>query len=102
MDIEKISLKKRKPLTKEQIDALAKKLDEEKNLNPFQIEDTKELTSMYSLNSKYPNALEELFKRYTYLYKNKELILALCIRPAIDYEEVKQNIKDFKKESKRK
>lgn len=102
MDIEKISLKKRKPLTKEQIDALRKKLEEEKHLNPFQIEDTKELTSIYSLNSKYPNALEELLKRYTYLYENKELISALCIRSAIDYEEVKQNIKDFKKESRRK
>ena len=95
-DLKKYSLIKREPWTKEQIDELAKNLEKEKHTNPFQEENIKE----YSLSD--IDTKEELLKRYTYLYENKELILALCIRPAIDYEEVKQNIKDLKKETKRK
>lgn len=42
----------------------------------------------------YPR--EELIKRYTYLYNNKELILALCIKKDIDRDNIENKIKETK------
>lgn len=42
----------------------------------------------------YPK--EELLKRYTYLYNNKELVLALCIRKDTDKENIENKIIETK------
>ena len=41
----------------------------------------------------YTCEINELVKRYIYLYQNKELILALCIGRGIEKEKIKSNIK---------
>lgn len=44
----------------------------------------------------YTCEINELVKRYIYLYQNKELILALCIGRGIEKEKIKSNIKKCK------